>query len=59
MKKSLGQLIVLCVVTLLQISSATAQETPAVTVQGRVLDQDRRPLQGVTVAEVDRDQRTL
>jgi len=30
-----------------------------VTVQGRVVDQNRKPVSGVTVAEVDADQRTV
>ena len=60
MKKLVPQLIVLCFVFLFANSVAKAQSTPAsITVQGRVLDKDRKPLQNVTVAEVDRDQRTV
>src|SRR5436309_15761780 len=36
---------------------AKAQES--VTVQGKVLDKQKHPVQGVTVAEVDADQRTV
>ncbi|RYZ29498.1 MAG: SusC/RagA family TonB-linked outer membrane protein, partial [Chitinophagaceae bacterium] len=60
MKKLLAQLFILCVITLLQHSVAKAQVAPVtITIQGRVLDQDKKPLQGVTVAEVDADQRTI
>lgn len=60
MKKLLTRLIVLCFVILLQNTAAKAQGVAGTTtVQGRVLDQERKPLQGVTVAEVNRDQRTV
>ena len=60
MKKLTAHLVVLCFAFLLTTTVARAQGTPgAVTVQGRVLDQDRKPLQGVTVAETDADQRTI
>lgn len=59
MKKLLAQLALLMVVVLVGYTKAAAQAAPATTVQGRVLDQDRKPLQGVTVAEVDPDQRTV
>lgn len=60
MKKLVPQLIVLCFVFLFANSVAKAQSTPAsITVQGRVVDKDKKPLQNVTVAEVDRDQRTV
>ena len=60
MKKLAAQLIILCFVFLFANTSAKAQTTPgSITVQGRVLDQDKKPLNGVTVAEVDRDQRTV
>jgi TonB-linked SusC/RagA family outer membrane protein len=54
------QLLALCFAFLVLNCAINAQSTPpTVTVQGRVLDQNRKPLQGVTVAEVDRDQRTI
>ncbi len=60
MKKFLAQGLVLCFVFLFGNSIAKAQGTPgSIIVQGRVLDQDKKPLQGVTVAEVDPDQRTI
>ena len=60
MKKLVPQLIILCFVFLFSNSVAKSQSTPAsITVQGRVLDKDKKPLQNVTVAEVDRDQRTV
>lgn len=60
MKKLLAQLLVLSLACLLRNPTAMAQGAPAsATVQGRVLDQDRKPLHGVTVTEVDRDQRTI
>ncbi|MEI6947813.1 SusC/RagA family TonB-linked outer membrane protein [Paraflavisolibacter sp. H34] len=41
-------------------NAAKAQSAPTqITVLGRVLDQDKKPLHGVTVAEVDADQRTV
>src|ERR1043166_9540681 len=61
MKKLLVQLTVLCFAFLFGNSAANAQGAPTqtITVQGRVLDQDKKPLHGVTVAEVDPDQRTV
>ena len=60
MKKLIAQFTILCFAFVLVNTAARAQGTPgAITVQGRVLDQDRKPLQGVTVAEVDADQRTI
>ncbi|AHF15132.1 SusC/RagA family TonB-linked outer membrane protein [Niabella soli] len=60
MKKSILRLVVLFVILLLAGRMATAQNNPkTVTVQGRVLDEDRKPVRGVTVAEVDADQRTI
>lgn len=60
MKKILTKLLVLGFIFLLGFTTVIAQVTPAqTTVQGRVLDQDRKPLHGVTVAETDRDQRTI
>jgi len=60
MKKLFVQLTAFCLAFLLGISAAKSQATPGtITVQGRVLDQDRKPLHGVTVAEVDADQRTV
>lgn len=60
MKKLFAQLIVFCLLFLLGTSVAKSQATPGtITVQGRVVDQDKRPLHGVTVAEVDPDQRTV
>ncbi|MBE7171212.1 MAG: SusC/RagA family TonB-linked outer membrane protein [Williamsia sp.] len=60
MKKLFVQLLVLCIAFLLRNSAVMAQGTPpSTTVQGRVLDQDKKPLHGVTVTEVDRDQRTV
>ena len=54
------QLFTLCIAFLLVNGAAKAQNAAgAVTVQGRVLDQNKKPLHGVTVAEVDADQRTV
>jgi hypothetical protein len=36
-----------------------AQVPPVITVQGKLLDKYKSPIQGVTVAEVDADQRTV
>ncbi|HVG40804.1 MAG TPA: SusC/RagA family TonB-linked outer membrane protein, partial [Chitinophagaceae bacterium] len=41
------------------INTANAQQAPSITVQGKVLDRDKKPIQGVTVAEIDDEQRTL
>jgi TonB-linked SusC/RagA family outer membrane protein len=37
----------------------TASQTPVITVQGKIVDGDRNPVSGVTVAEVDAEGRTL
>lgn len=61
MKKFFTQASFLCLLLLLVTCVAKSQAPAAatITVQGRVVDQDRKPVQGVTVAEVDRDQRTV
>src|SRR6476620_11153657 len=60
MKRLIAQLTILCFAFVLVNTAARAQGTPAaLTVQGRVLDQDKKPLHGVTVAEVDAEQRTI
>jgi TonB-linked SusC/RagA family outer membrane protein len=61
MKRCLVKLIVLFSAAFLITATAGAQVNPAtaVTVQGKVLDQNRKPVQGVTVAEVDAEQRTI
>src|SRR4051794_9949183 len=46
-----------CFFLLFAMSAGHAQQT--ITVQGKVLDADKSPLQGVTVAEVDQDSRTI
>lgn len=59
MKKIILPIVFLLVAVFFADSYVHAQGNRPVTVQGRVLDQNRKPLQGVTVAEVDRDQRTV
>lgn len=49
-----------CCFSLLMFAlSAGAQATTGITVQGKVLDKQKNPIQGVTVAEVDADERTV
>jgi TonB-linked SusC/RagA family outer membrane protein len=60
MKKLILQLAVLCAISLFADTVAKAQDNQkTVTVQGRVVDDNRKPLSGVTVAEVDAEQRTI
>jgi len=54
MKKFLGT-ILCCIVSLLFSTSVFAQTT----VQGKIVDPDKRPIVGVTVAEVDAEGRTI
>src|SRR5689334_9010612 len=60
MKKLILHVFAFCLALLLINTSGFAQgNQKGVTIQGRVLDQSRKPLSGVTVAEVDADQRTV
>jgi TonB-linked SusC/RagA family outer membrane protein len=60
MKRFLEQLFILFVAVFLLQVKLMAQGAPTVTtVQGKVLDQNRKPVQGVTVAELDPDQRII
>ena len=60
MKKLIRQLFTFCIALLLINVGVNAQgNQKGTTIQGRVLDQNRKPLNGVTVAEVDADQRTV
>src|SRR4051812_31930658 len=58
MKKLLSCLSILLCMSVLQ-TDVFAQSAPPLTVQGRVLDKQKVPIQGVTVAEVDADERTV
>ena len=60
MKKFLLQVLTFSTSLLLLNIGVQAQGNQrAATVQGRVVDQNRKPISGVTVAEVDADQRTV
>lgn len=60
MKKLMLQIFAFCIALLLINIGAHAQgNQKTVTVQGRVIDQNKKPVSGVTVAEVDADQRTV
>lgn len=60
MKKYLLQTVVLLFAFILAGTNVEAQgNQKALTVQGRVVDQNRKPVQGVTVSEVDADQRIV
>src|SRR5438874_13476200 len=61
MKRFLVQLIILFCALFLLKTGIKAQNSPgsSVTVQGRVLDQKKKPVYGVTVAEVDAEQRII
>jgi TonB-linked SusC/RagA family outer membrane protein len=60
MKRFIKQLTSLCILLLVFHNAAKTQGTqPTITVMGKVLDQKKKPLQGVTVAEIDADQRTV
>lgn len=60
MKRFLAHLITLFFAAFLLSAEVNAQGAAGtVTVQGRVLDQNKKPVQGVTVAEVDVEQRTI
>jgi TonB-linked SusC/RagA family outer membrane protein len=60
MKKLILQVFTFCIVLLVIHTDVAAQANQrGTTIQGRVIDQNRKPLSGVTVAEVDADQRTV
>ncbi len=59
MKRFLIYLIPLLAIFLLLQHTVVAQATAQTTLQGRVLDQNRKPVQGVTVAAIDQDQRII
>jgi TonB-linked SusC/RagA family outer membrane protein len=57
MKKFLAY--VLCCFCLLVLSAKIVAQNKTVVVQGRILDSDKKPVSGVTVAELDDDGRTI
>jgi outer membrane receptor for Fe3+-dicitrate len=61
MNTQLIRFVSLCLALLLIYSHGQAQNAAKslVTIQGKVTDQNRRPVHGVTVAEVDEEQRTI
>jgi TonB-linked SusC/RagA family outer membrane protein len=60
MEKFMLRVFSFCIALLLVSAGVQAQGNQrGVTVQGRVVDQNRKPVSGVTVAEVDADQRTV
>lgn len=50
---------IICLFCLIRFQFVSAQEGPAQIVRGKVLDKQKNPVQGVTVAEVDAEQRTV
>src|SRR3954465_7744655 len=60
MKKFIVRFLTICFALVLVNSEVSAQGAQGhVTIQGRVLGHDKKPLPGVTVAEVDAEQRTV
>ncbi len=59
MKRFLSCLILLVLAIFLRNTKAEAQIQAKTIVQGKVIDQDRKPVRGVTVAEVDKEQRIV
>jgi TonB-linked SusC/RagA family outer membrane protein len=51
--------LVSCVYMLLVFHSATVAQGTSVIVQGKLLDSDKKPISGATVAEIDDDGRTI
>ena len=60
MKKSLTKLAgCFCILLVFHFAAVAQNAGTSVTVQGKLLDSDKKPISGATVAEVDDDGRTI